>query len=190
MPQGDEATRRSLERTIRLGLISDTHGLVRPELYEALRGVDTILHAGDVGAEGVLEQLEVIAPVCAVAGNVDVAVPNLDLPAFERVAFDGVGLLVTHYIGEVDGLLPMVGSELSRQTAQVVVSGHTHRPLLRVHEGRLFVNPGSAGPQRYGLPASCALLSIAPDRSGTQVEAKILNLDEGGVIETESLVVR
>lgn len=174
---------------VRVGIVSDTHGLLHPELEETFSGVDGILHAGDVGSRAVLDQLGCIAPVQAVMGNVDGVVPELDLPVYVRFARDGVQMLVTHYIGEPDGLLAPVAEELIREPAHVVISGHTHRPALNVRNGRLYANPGSAGARRYGLPASCALVTLTPQGSGIRVAAQVFNLDEGGVLSEEALTI-
>ncbi len=175
------------ERIVRLGLVSDTHGLFHPELEETFRGVDAILHAGDVGSREVLSGLERIAPVHAVIGNTDVMVPELDLPVFAHLVRNGVRTLVTHYIGAPDRLLPPVAEELVRAPAHIVVSGHTHQPALSTDNGRLYTNPGSAGPQRFSLPPSCALLALVPAGSGARVEARVIDLDAGGVLAEEVL---
>jgi len=138
-----------------IGLISDTHGLVRAAVFDALAGVALILHAGDVG-EGVLEELEAIAPVRAVYGNTDPIDPRLD--AAIEMTLGGVSIHVSH------------GHELGRPTperllgayaADVIVYGHTHRQLVSRAEGRLVVNPGAAGHRRFDLEPSCARLTIA-----------------------------
>jgi putative phosphoesterase len=138
-----------------IGLISDTHGLLRASVFDALAGVELILHAGDVG-DGVLEELEAIAPVRAVYGNTDAADPRLG-EAIE-LTVDGVSIHVSH------------GHELGRPTperllrayaADVIVYGHTHRQLVARAEGRLVVNPGAAGQRRFDLEPSCARLTIA-----------------------------
>ena len=187
-PNGDTHP-SSQNGIVRVGIVSDTHGLLRTELEEAFSGVDVILHAGDVGSLAVLDQLAYIAPVHAVMGNVDGVVTDLDLPVYVRFARAGVQMLVTHYIGEPDGLLAPVAEELIRGAAHIVISGHTHRAALTVRNGRLYANPGSAGARRYGLPASCALLTLSPQGSGTRVEAQVLNLDEGGVLSEEALTI-
>lgn len=144
-----------------IGLISDTHGLVRASVFEALAGVELILHAGDVGGDEVLAELATIAPVLAVFGNTDwMADPSL-APAIERTV-DGVSIHVSH------------GHELGRPTperllaayaADVVVYGHTHRQLVARVGERLVVNPGAAGPRRFDLAPSVARLTIAAGRA-------------------------
>ncbi len=152
---------------VRIGLIADTHGLLRPQCLAALAEVDRILHAGDVG-DGVLEALAAIAPVQAVSGNTDPAGnPRLE-PALE-LAVDGVTIHVSH--GHELGR-PEPEALLARYGARVIVYGHTHEPLVRHVDGRLVVNPGAAGPARFNVRPTVARLTI--DR-GT-AEAEILYL--------------
>lgn len=148
----------------RIGLISDTHGLVRPEAIAALRGVDHILHAGDVGAPEVLDALRALAPVTAVRGNNDRGPWAQRLASTALVDLGGVRILVTH---DRHGL----GTDVCG--AAVVISGHSHRPLVERAGGVLFVNPGSAGPRRFRLPIAVARLAI--DAGG--VEAEIVALE-------------
>jgi putative phosphoesterase len=143
-----------------IGLISDTHGLVRPEVINAFAGVEMILHAGDVGGHAVLEALAAIAPVKAVYGNVDD--PSDPALARERSAVvDGVTIHVSH--GHEIGR-PTAELVLSRYKGDVIVFGHTHRAVLvRDASGRIGVNPGAAGPRRFDVRPSVARLTI---RSG------------------------
>ena len=141
--------------TRRIGLISDTHGLVRPEVFDALGGVDHILHAGDVG-RGVLEELETIAPVSAVFGNTDPP-GQRGLEASIDREFDGVRVHVSH--GHELGS-PKPDALLAAYDADVIVYGHTHRQLVHREGNRWVVNPGAAGPRRFNLPASVALLHL------------------------------
>ncbi len=149
----------------RIGVISDTHGLLRPEALAALRGVDLIIHAGDIGQAAVIEGLRAVAPVKAVRGNVDRAPWAGDLPKTEAVAIGDVGVYVLHDLGEID-LVP------DAARFKVVVSGHSHQPSTQERNGVLFVNPGSAGPRRFRLPVSIALLHI----QGAAVEAELVTL--------------
>lgn len=150
-----------------VGLISDTHGLVRPSVFDALRGVDLILHAGDVG-EGVLEELSAIAPVRAVCGNTDpIGTPGLD--EFLDIAIEGIRVHVSH--GHELGS-PTPQRLLAKYSADVIVYGHTHKPLLTQAGARWVVNPGSAGARRFDLQPSVALMTI--DR-GT-VSVRLLEL--------------
>ncbi|MDE3171898.1 MAG: metallophosphoesterase family protein [Gemmatimonadota bacterium] len=139
-----------------IGLISDTHGLVRPGVFEALAGVELILHAGDVG-DGVLEELSAIAPVRAVCGNTDVpGDPRLAAELLET--FDGVRVHVSH--GHELGQ-PTPEKLLAAYDADVLVYGHTHRPLLVRADGRWVVNPGAAGPRRFDIEPSVARMRLS-----------------------------
>jgi putative phosphoesterase len=151
----------------RIGLISDTHGLFRPECVAAFAGVDRILHAGDVG-DGVLEVLAAIAPVMAVSGNVDLAGASR-LGAALDLEVDGVTIHVSH--GHELGR-PTPEILLARYGAGVIVYGHTHEPLLYRMDGRLVVNPGAAGPARFHVRPTVARLTI---NRGT-AEAEIVYL--------------
>lgn len=140
-----------------IGLISDTHGLVRPDVHDALAGVELILHAGDVGGEQILDELRLIAPVRAVGGNTDpLGVPGLEDELEIEIA--GVRIHVSH--GHEVGR-PTPARLLERYTADVIVYGHTHRQLITRSEDRLVVNPGAAGPRRFDLEPSVARLTIA-----------------------------
>jgi putative phosphoesterase len=151
-----------------IGLVSDTHGLVRPGLHTALEGVELILHAGDVGGDDVLDELATIAPVEAVYGNTDApGRPRLAQAIVRTVG--GVSIHVSH--GHELGS-PTPTRLLAAYPAEVLVYGHTHRPLITRVEGRLVVNPGAAGPRRFDLEPSVALLTIR----GGSVDAKIIPL--------------
>jgi putative phosphoesterase len=138
-----------------IGLISDTHGLLRREVAAALAGVDRILHAGDVGRPEVLEALQAIAPVTAVRGNVDTASWAEKLPTDTVTWIDGFNIYMIHSLGEM---------KMSPKAARmdVVVSGHSHKPLIETRDDVLYVNPGSAGPQRFTLPISVGFLRLSP----------------------------
>ena len=137
----------------RVGLVSDTHGLLRPELLEALAGCTLIVHAGDVGRPEVLDGLRQVAPVVAVRGNVDRGSWVQQLRRTEVVELGQALLYVIHDLGEMD-LDPVAAG------FQVVVSGHTHKPRSRRDRGVLYVNPGSAGPRRLERPISAAVLLL------------------------------
>ena len=140
----------------RIGLISDTHGLVRPTVHGALAGVELILHAGDVGGDGVLDELSLIAPVRAVYGNTDLRGD----PRLARMLSREVGevrIVVTH--GHELGT-PTPAALLAAHAADVIVYGHTHRSLITRADGRLVVNPGAAGPRRFDLVPSVAILTV------------------------------
>jgi uncharacterized protein len=143
-----------VEKPIRhLGLISDTHGLLRKEALDALRGSELILHAGDVGAPEILESLREIAPVVAVRGNNDEGAWAERLPLTEVVEAGGVSIYMLHILDELD-LNPKASG------FSIVVSGHSHKPAQTVKDGVLYVNPGSAGPRRFQLPVTVARLDL------------------------------
>jgi hypothetical protein len=138
---------------MRLGIISDTHGLLRPEAARALSGVDLIVHAGDVGKPEVLTQLKAIAPVFAVRGNVDTEAWAMELPATAIVDADSASLYVLHNLRELDLRPDAAGFD-------AVISGHTHQAEQWEREGVLYLNPGSAGPRRFNLPVTLALVDV------------------------------
>jgi hypothetical protein len=139
-----------------IGLIADTHGLVRPRALEALRGVELILHAGDVG-EGVLAELQAVAPVQAVRGNTD-PVDDASLPVSLMLDHGGLTVFVTH--GHELGV-PTPAELLATYAGDVLVYGHTHRKVLHAADGRWVVNPGAAGPRRFDARPSVARMTIA-----------------------------
>jgi len=147
-----------------VGLISDTHGLLRPGVHAALTGVELILHSGDVGGSEILDELRLIAPVKAVFGNTDPP-DEADLSGELLLAIDGIRVHVSH--GHEVGS-PTPAKLAARYDADVVVFGHTHRPLVSRLGKQLFVNPGAAGPQRFNLTPSVARLTIV--RGNTEVE--------------------
>ena len=136
-----------------MGVISDTHGLIRPEALNALEGVSLIIHAGDIGTRSVLNRLENIAPIVAVRGNTDRDGWGWKLPFTETVEIGGFSLYVLHDLDRLD--LDPAASGFS-----AVISGHTHKPAIEKSSKVLFLNPGSAGPRRPDLPVSVALLRI------------------------------
>jgi putative phosphoesterase len=148
-----------------IGLISDTHSLMRAEALAALDGVELILHAGDVGGDSVLRELERIAPVRAVAGNVDD--PSAGLPPRLDLVFDGVNIHVSH--GHELGSPRPETLVLRYRDAEVIVYGHTHKPLVLVRDGKLIVNPGAAGPRRFNLQPSVALLRIERGKASAEI---------------------
>jgi putative phosphoesterase len=153
-------------KKMRVGLISDTHGLLRPEALDFLRGSDFIVHAGDIGNPGILEQLTAIAPLTVVRGNNDTAAWAAAIPETAWLEVGKVKLHVLHDIGQFDSALAA--------GAGVVVSGHSHRPSVREKDGILYVNPGSAGRRRFKLPIAAAELLI----DGAEVSARIVRLVE------------
>jgi len=136
-----------------VGIISDTHGLLRSAAIEALRGSDMIVHAGDIGDAAILDQLNAIAPIFAVRGNVDKGPWSTRLPAQEVVEAGDLLIYVLHDIGELD---------LDPRTAgfAAVVFGHSHRPSIETRDGVLYLNPGSAGPRRFKLPITVARVVV------------------------------
>jgi putative phosphoesterase len=148
-----------------VGLISDTHGLLRPGVHAALQGVELILHSGDVGGSDILDELRLIAPVKAVFGNTDPR-DEPDMTEELLVAIDGIRVHVSHG-SEVGSPTPAKLAE--RYDAEVVVFGHTHRPLVSRVGKQLFVNPGAAGPQRFKLTPSVARLTIARGNASVEI---------------------
>ncbi len=138
---------------MRIGVISDTHGLLRPEAVRALAGSDHILHAGDVGNGPILEALRQIAPVTAIRGNIDRQGDPALLPATEAIELEGRLFYLVHSLADLD--LNPVAAQID-----VVISGHSHKASLVTKEGVLYLNPGSAGPRRFKLPISIALVEI------------------------------
>jgi hypothetical protein len=148
-----------------LGLIADTHGLIRAGVHQALNGVELILHAGDVGGPGILDELRLIAPVKAVFGNTDA--PD-DPTLADQILIDVDGLRVHVSHGHEVGS-PTPAKLAARYDADVVIYGHTHRQLITRLEGRLFVNPGSAGPKRFKLSPSVGRLTIANGNAEVEI---------------------
>jgi hypothetical protein len=138
---------------MRIGVISDTHGLLRPESVTALRGVDHILHAGDVGDATILDSLRVIAPITAIRGNIDRTGVCASLPATEFVELGGKNIYMLHDLLTLD-LDPAAAG------VSVIISGHSHRPKIERREEVWYFNPGSAGPRRFSSPVSLGLLEI------------------------------
>ena len=136
---------------MRIGLISDTHNLVRPEALDALRGCAHIIHAGDICKRDVLDALASLAPLTVVRGNNDVGDDVARLPEHARIELGGATIHIVHDIADVPKQLDGI---------DVVVTGHSHKPLIEHRNGVLFVNPGSAGPRRFKLPITLALLDI------------------------------
>ncbi len=140
--------------SITVGLISDTHGLLRPQAIEALQGVQRIIHAGDIGGEGILPALRHIAPVDAIRGNNDRDAWARHIPTELTLYVGGVAVHVLHDLKELD-------VDPAQAGLQVIVAGHSHKPDVREQNGVLYVNPGSAGPRRFRLPVTIARLDIA-----------------------------
>lgn len=150
---------------MRVGVISDTHGLLRPEAIAALVGSDLILHAGDVGDPEILQSLRELAPIRAVRGNVDRGAWAKELPKTEVVEVGGVVLYMLHNRDELE--LDPGAAEFA-----AVISGHSHKPSTEQQQGVLFLNPGAAGPKRFSLPVSVATLRVEKGR----LEAELIEL--------------
>jgi uncharacterized protein len=155
---------------LRVGVISDTHGLLRPQAAEFLQGCDHILHGGDIGGPQLLEQLAALAPVTAVRGNNDTQAWAALLPDTRALDLAGVRVFVIHDLKQLK-------IDPSAAGVQVVVSGHSHQPSLRQRDGVIYLNPGSAGPRRFKLPISVAEFSV----SGGIVSARLVELHASGV---------
>lgn len=150
----------------RIGIISDTHGLLRPEATAFLRGSDFLVHGGDIGHADILKDLESLAPVTAVRGNNDKGPWAEAVANTEVLQVEGVLIYVIHNIAELD-LDPRAAG------FHVVVSGHSHKPSVNERDGVLYVNPGSAGPRRFKLPVAVAELAV----SGSSIRARIVELE-------------
>jgi putative phosphoesterase len=149
-----------------IGVISDTHGLLRPQAVAALRGCSAIIHAGDVGRPEILDELRRIAPVFAVRGNVDHGAWAMKLPETEIVEVEDCLLYVLHDLDALDLDPPTAGF-------RAVIAGHSHQPKIETRDGVLYFNPGSAGPRRFNLPVSVGRLTL----SGGQLQAEIIHLE-------------
>lgn len=164
---------------MKIGLISDTHGLLRPEAAASLQGCSRILHAGDIDRREILDQLSSIAPVTAVRGNNDKGSWADALPISACLQFEGTRVYVIHDLSHLDVSPHAEGID-------VIVYGHSHRPLIEEREGVLYVNPGSAGPRRFRLPITVAELNIVNGK----VAARILTLASRSVARPARRVMR
>ncbi len=153
--------------SILVGVISDTHGLLRPEAIDALRGCEHIIHAGDVGDPEILEKLSALAPVTAIRGNIDKAPWAQRLAETEVLEIGGVSIFVLHDLGQLDLKPASAGF-------QVVVYGHSHVPKQEVRDGVLYFNPGSAGPRRFKLSITVGRLTVEECR----VDGEIIRIVE------------
>ena len=153
---------------MRVGLISDTHGLLRPQALAALAGVDHILHAGDIGGAAVVEALRGVAPVTAIRGNNDTDAWGRALPGTEMLELGGRWIYLVHDLGDLD-------IDPAAAGVDVVMSGHSHQPAVFEEHGVLFVNPGSAGPRRFTLPVSVGCLIL----EAGAMRAELSTLDLG-----------
>jgi uncharacterized protein len=152
-----------------IGLISDTHGLLRPEAVRALSGVQHIIHAGDIGGPEILEKLRTIAPVDAVRGNNDKGAWAEQIPLYLALDLEGISIHVLHDLQEMD-VDPLAAG------FNVVVSGHSHKPKVTERDGVQFVNPGSAGPRRFSLPVTIARLDVTSDEGRIKFVTRIIEI--------------
>jgi len=151
----------------KIGIISDTHGMMRPEVATVFAGVERIIHAGDIGTPLVMMELNKIAPVVAVYGNMDRSLWALDLPAFAVVTVGDINLYVLHDLAELN-------IDPAEAGFAAVIYGHSHKQLQETRNGVLYFNPGSAGPRRYDLPAGLGLITIENSR----IHGEIISLPE------------
>ena len=158
-----------------IGLVSDTHGLLRPEVLLALDGCERVLHAGDVGGEAILEGLRILGPVHAVRGNTDHGALARALPYTEVVEVASIRIYMIHILDDLD--IDPRAAEID-----VVVHGHTHRPRVEERDGVLYVNPGSCGPRRFDLPVTVARLTVEDD-AGVSVRLVPLSLESDPAAE-------
>lgn len=148
-----------------IGVISDTHNLLRPEAIEALKNVDLIIHAGDICKPEIVEDLKKLAPVFVVRGNNDKGAWAEDIPVYKIIEIEGVLLYIIHDIKEMN-VYPALPE------TKVIISGHSHKPSIKTHNDVLYLNPGSAGPRRFNLPVSIAKLKV----HGIQVKAELTQI--------------
>lgn len=158
-------TMRPSNETAQIGVISDTHGLLRSQAVEALRGTGAIVHAGDIGGAEILEQLQALAPVTAIRGNNDRASWARDIPDYRVLEFGGAKVYVLHDRHDLRRYPPPDG-------CNVVITGHSHQPHVERRAGVLYLNPGSAGPRRFRLPVTVAVLAV-----GACIDAHIVELE-------------
>ena len=155
------------KNALRVGVVSDTHGLLRPEARAFAGSCDYIIHGGDIGAPAILDELSALAPLTAVKGNNDRQAWAAHLPETEMIRVGGVFIYIIHDIAQLD-------IEPHAAGAHVIVSGHSHKPLIELRGGILYVNPGSCGPRRFRLPLSVGEIRV----DGTKVRARTLELVE------------
>lgn len=148
------------DKIFKIGVISDTHGLYRPEINEIFKGIDLIIHAGDIGKPEVIKLLEESAPVIAVRGNVDIEEWSSKYPAYEEINVNGFNIFIVHDVSDFD--------YKQNNKYKIVIFGHSHKPLMKQWNDTIFFNPGSAGPQRFSLPISAGLILINDGKIETQ----------------------
>jgi putative phosphoesterase len=148
-----------------IGIISDTHGLLRPQAVDALRGAVRILHAGDIGRAEIIEELAALAPVTAVRGNNDRGAWARGFPEQALLTIGAHRILLVHELADLQRAMRALAVEPT-----IVITGHSHKPLVVERDGVLFVNPGSAGPRRFKLPVTLATLQIQRGRARAQIQ--------------------
>lgn len=161
------AKKATAKKALRVGLISDTHGLLRPEARAFAGSCDYIIHGGDIGSAAILDELSSLAPLIAVKGNNDGQAWAAHLPETEMIRVGGVFIYIIHDISRLD-IDPHAAG------VQIIVSGHSHKALIKLRDGILYVNPGSCGPRRFNLPLSVGEIRVA----GTKVKARTVELVE------------
>ena len=149
----------------KVGVISDTHGLLRPQAVRALRGSELIIHAGDIGKPEVLDSLALLAPIMAIRGNNDRGAWASGIPDILELTINGVNVQVIHNVQEIE-------NEPAARGFHAIISGHSHKPGIVKREQVLFVNPGSAGPRRFKLPVAIGEIRV----NGSHLSARIVNL--------------
>jgi uncharacterized protein len=173
LPKSERQSIYEMGRSTRIGLISDTHGLMRPTVMDFLRGCDRIVHGGDIGGAHILEQLERIAPVAAVRGNNDVGPWASGLKESELIEVQDARIYITHDAANIP-------QDLQTRGIRVAVCGHSHKPEIRERGGLLRINPGSAGPKRFKLPIAIGELTV----DGDALTTRIFDLTDGRLIVT------
>ncbi len=158
---------------MKIGVVSDTHGIIHPAVLELFEGVDAIFHAGDIGTDRVLSALKKIAPVMAVRGNMDVPPFSYDIPAYRISRVGEMDILITHRVGNPMHPSTEFRGRLLQVRPVAVVFGHTHHPFDEWIDGVLFFNPGSAGQVRHGHPLSVGFLEVNAEK----VNSRIVHLD-------------
>jgi len=158
---------------MKIGVISDTHGYIHPGVFDRLEGAELILHAGDIGDESVLADLESMAPVCAVTGNTDTFPLRDRLKSTEIIAVAGIRIYLTHRFMEGRHIIPLVMEDIRRVRPDIVVFGHTHRQYAEHSDGIFFFNPGAAGYRRPGTQTAMGVLGL----ENGKINHKILYLE-------------
>ena len=160
---------------MKIGVISDTHGVVHAKVHDYFQGVQLIIHCGDIDEDSILRELELIAPVYAVLGNMDRGMLIHRIPPLRVFEFAGLHILVTHVGLDGTAIHPTVKEQMLKEKVDIVCFGHTHLPYLKNHEGRLFINPGGGGRKRFNHPLGVGIIDIEDGK----LSAEIINLETG-----------